>query len=221
MRPIVWDQDESGCAGERQFPCRGSIPFEEVTQTIAKEHVKPVILIFGPSGVGKSWLLEGLEGLEKTSFLCVHIDTDRPSGKFAANGFPADWDDDFNKVDFAHIVPVLRSRLAGSQSGAAMSFPTTYLFTAERLTEAARLGATPLVLWGAREHCVKAAEERIKKKKTRLVFDPVRYARQNDPTFVAYGLPDYDRFRVDAFSHDGSRYPWEEWVARLMKRIAG
>jgi len=86
-----------------------------------------------------------------------------------------------------------------------------------------------LVLWGAREHCVKAAEERIKKKnedrikkkKTRLVFDPVRYARQNDPTFVAYGLPDYDRFRVDAFSHDGSRYPWEEWVARLMKRIAG
>ena len=187
-----------------------------VSQTTAEKQMKPVILIFGPSGVGKSCLLKGLE---KILFLCVHIDTDRRNRTFAANGFPAEWDDDFHKVDFAHIVTVLRSRLAGSQSGAAMSFPTIYLFTAERLTEVARLGATPLVLWGAREHCVKAAQKRIMKKG--LVFDPVRYARLNDPTFVAYGLPEYDCFRVEAFRCDGSRYSPDEWVAGLIKRIAG
>lgn len=94
--------------------------------------------------------------------------------------------------------------------------PTTHLFTAGRLTEAAQLGATPFVLWGAREACMKAAENRIKKKMRD--FDPVRYARRNDPTFAAYGLPEYDSFRVDAFRHDGSRYPLEEWVAVLIKR---
>ncbi len=178
--------------------------------------VKPIIFVLGPSGVGKSYLSEKLE---KNKFLYVHIDTDRGERTFAANGFPSEWDNDFHKVDPAHLVGVLRDRLDNKQAGAIVSFPTVHVFTPEKLVEAAQLGVTPVVLWGKQEDCVRAAEKRIKKKgKT---FNLSRYEQQNGPAFRAYGRPEYDAFKVEAFREGGSRYPDEEWLARIMERTAG
>ena len=119
------------------------------------------MLILGPSGVGKSHVSNELE---KSGFLFVHIDTDRPTRSFAANGFPSEWDEDFQRVTIAHLVAVLRAPLDNKRAGTVVSFPTVDVFTPEMLDQASELGATPILLWGTKEHCIKAAEERIRKK---------------------------------------------------------
>ena len=178
--------------------------------------MKPIIFVFGPSGVGKSLLSEKLA---KLKFLHVHIDTDRKGRSFAANGFPTEWDDDFHKVNPAHVVSVLRDRLDNEHAGAVVSFPTVHVFVPEKLVEAAQLGVTPVVLWGKQEDCIQAAEKRIKKKGR--PFNLPHYQRQNKPTFQAYGRPEYDAFRVEAFREDRSRYTVEELLGQIIKRTAG
>ncbi len=93
------------------------------------------------------------------------------------------------------------------------------MFTPEKLVEAVQLGVTPVVLWGKKEDCIRAAEKRIEKKG--LKFNLPRYERLNGPTFRAYCRPEYDAFRVEAFQEDGSRYPNEKWLTRIMERTGG
>ena len=178
--------------------------------------MKPIIFLLGPSGIGKSYLFEMLA---KNKFLCVHIDTDSRKRTFAANRFPSEWDDDFHNVNLARLVGELQDRLDNEHAGAVVSFPTLYVFTPEKLVEAAQLGVTPVVLWGKQEDCIRAAEKRIEKKGKR--FNLPRYERLNKPTFQAYGRPEYDAFRVEAFQEDGSRYPNEKWLTRIMERTGG
>jgi hypothetical protein len=185
-----------------------------VSQQTNGIHVTPILFIIGPSGVGKSHVSKQLE---KSGFLYVHIDTDRPTRNFAAKGFSSEWDDDFRNVTIAHLVAVLRTPLEGA--GTVVSFPTVDVFTPEMLAQASELGATPIVLWGTKEHCIKAAEERIRKKG--VPFDRGRYERLNDPTFLAYGGREYDAFRIEAFREDGSRFPDDQLVANIMRRTAG
>jgi len=178
--------------------------------------VKPILFILGPSGVGKSHVSKDLQ---RNGFLHVHIDTDRATRNFAANGFPREWDDDFQNVNVAYLVAVLRDRLNTEHAGAVVSFPTVDVFTPEMLGEASELGVTPLLLWGTREHCMKAAEARIRRKG--MSFNRSHYERLNEPTFLAYCGAEYDPFRVEAFRNDGSRLPDEDWVAKFMLRTAG
>jgi hypothetical protein len=187
-----------------------------VTQVGGVEHLKPIIFLLGPSGIGKSYLSEMLV---KNKFLYVHLDTDSRKRTFAANGFPSEWDDNFLKVNLAHLVVELRDRLDNEHTGAIVSFPTIYVFTPEKLVEAVQLGVTPVVLSGKQEDCIRAAKKRIEKKGRQ--FNLPRYLRLNVPTFLAYGRPEYAAFRVGAFQEDGSRYPNEKWLTRIMERING
>jgi hypothetical protein len=176
--------------------------------------LKPIILVFGPSGVGKSYLSKKLA---KRKFLYVAIDTDRKERTFAANGFPSNWDEDYHKVDVGHLVRVLGDRLGGEHEGGVISFPTVYVFTPENLAKAAKLGVTPVLLWGRPEDCERAAEGRINKKGK--PFNRPRYKEKNKDAFQAYGCPEYGTFRVEAFREDGSRYPDDELLARIMARV--
>lgn len=178
--------------------------------------MKPFIFLLGPSAIGKSYLSEMLA---KNKFLYVHIDTDSRKRTFAANGFPSEWDDDFHKVNLAHLVSELRDRLDNEHAGAVVSFPTVFVLTPERLIEAVQLGVTPVVLWGRKEDCIRAAEKRIEKKSRK--FNLPRYELLNGPTFRAYGRPEYDAFRLESFQKDGSRYPNEKWLIRIMERTGG
>lgn len=179
--------------------------------------IRPILLILGPSGVGKSCLSEKLS---KKEFVYIHIDTDKKSRTFAANGFPSEWDHDFHKIDLEHLVRVLGNRLGDKHAGAIISFPTVFVFTSDELVEAVQFGVIPVLLWGKKEHCIRAAKDRIEKKGLR--FDLPRYERLNEPTFRAYSRPEYNAFRLEAFHEDGNRYPDEQYlVARVMQRLVG
>lgn len=178
--------------------------------------MKPIIFLLGPSGIGKSYLSKMLA---ENNYLYVHIDTDSRKRTFAANGFPPEWDRDFHKVNLALLVGELRDRLNNEHAGAVVSFPTVHVFSPKMLLEASLLGVTPMVLWGKKEYCIRAAEQRIKNKGRK--FDLPRYERLNEPTFLAYVRPEYNAFRVEAFQEDGSRYPKVKWLKRIMERMGG
>ena len=177
--------------------------------------MKPIILLFGPSGVGKSYTL-GL--LANNNYLFVQIDTDKKKYTFSANGFPPEWDGDenYNKVNFAQLIGELRNRLDSNHSGAVMSFPTTYVYEAKRFFEAKELGATPIILWCKKENCIQAATKRINKKG--LPFNSPRYENRNVPTFQTYSGSEYDDFKLYAFQEDGSRYEDEMWLTQIIRR---
>ena len=71
-----------------------------------------------------------------------------------------------SKKSTCHLVAVLRDRVNNEHAGAVVSFPTVYVFTPEILGEASKLGVTPPLLWGTREHCLKAAEPRASRSRT-------------------------------------------------------
>jgi hypothetical protein len=177
--------------------------------------VDPIIFVLGPSGVGKSCVSAGLA--EDYSFL--HLDIDQNRG-FEANGFPAGWDEDLSKVDFANLATAVRGRLAVEQRAAAvLSFPTVHVFSPEQLEAASRVGITTVVLWGTKERCIEA--RRVRARKNRMRFDLERYERKNRRTFETYGQSEYASFRVEAFQPDGSRWPREHILALIMERTAG
>jgi len=174
--------------------------------------MKPIIFIFGPSGVGKSYLFSLIK---KQKFMGVHIDTDDIKRAFTSYGYPSEWDDDFTKVNFNVFMNKLQERLEIKHDGAVVSFPTTYRFTEEKLKFLRQLGVVPILLWGSEENCKQSAEKRINKKG--MQFNLSRYDQKNLQTFQLYSRPEYDIFKLEAFQVDDSRLSDEE----LKKQIAG
>lgn len=179
--------------------------------------MKPIILVFGPSGVGKSYLSKALE--EEYSFL--HLDLDRKSG-FKANGFPDEWDEDIGKINFASLASLVRSRLSGEQyAGAVLSFPTVHVLSPQQLKDASLVGISAVVLWGTEERCLEVRRERQSKRTGSFNEGQVkRYREKNRPTFETYACSDYAEFRVEAFQPNGSRWP-RQHVLELILKTAG
>jgi hypothetical protein len=180
-------------------------------------YVEPIIFILGPSGVGKSYVSKALE--EDYSFL--HLDIDKKCG-FNANGFPAEWDEDSCKINFANLATVVRSRLAVEQHAAAvLSFPTVHVFSPQQLEDASRVGISTVVLWGTEERCSEVRRGRQMKRIGRFNSkDLERYQRKNRTTFETYARPEYADLRVAAFQPDGSRWPREHILALILGRLA-
>ena len=192
----------------------------EVSQTGPGRYEKPILFIFGPSGVGKSYLSQVLE--EKCRFLYRQFDTDREERKFESYGFSKEWDTDFQNIVVADLVAYLKGQIEDEHAGVVASFATTYIFTPEMLGEARKIGVTPILLWGTRKHCMESAEKRLQKKGRSFDEKRVtRYQLQNKPTFLKYCGQEYNTFRIDAFRHDGSRPSTEEWIEKIMCHLGG
>jgi len=182
-----------------------------------KNNSKPIIFVFGPSGVGKSYLLNLLK---RQKFQLMHIE-DRGDKTFAAYGFHSEWDNDFSRVDFNIFIIRLREWLKDKNNGIVVSFPTVCRFTSESLDLLRQMGVTPILLWGSEKNCKRSAEIRRKKKGGQ--FKLGRYDRNNLPTFQLYSRPEYDTYRLEAFRVDGSRFSDEELnqqIADLIRKFS-
>lgn len=177
------------------------------------ESEKPIILILGPSAVGKSCILDDFK--KYCSFLSFHIDTSKDRS-FEANGFPPDWDQDYKLLDFEKIECKV-NKMLNKYAGAVISFPTSYVLSLEELAKASEYGISPIILWSTKEQCIEACKERRRKKS--IPFDLRDYEKKNDPTFETYSRAEYAKFRVEAFKPDGSRFQIDKLLAQIMKRI--
>ena len=173
-----------------------------------------IILVLGPSGVGKSCVAKELEN--QHSFMHIDIDQNHP---FQANGFPAEWDNDIRNVDFVQLASIISDRLANEgRSAAVVSFPTVHVFSVQQIQSATSVGISAVVLWGTEANCIEARSKRAKTNRVR--FDLERYKRKNQPTFETYAQSDYAPYRIETFQPDGSRAPIERIVAAIIARAS-
>ena len=172
----------------------------------------PILLVLGPSGVGKSTVSKWIE----TEFQFLHLDIGRNRG-FARNGLPSDWDVCISRIDFALLATLVLQRIdSEKRAGAVLSFPTVHVLTREQIDVASRVGITTVLLWGTEERCVHARSERSRKKG--IAFGIARYRRKNGPSFETYVKSEYDNFRFEAFRPDGSRWP-RDHVMEVIRRL--
>ncbi|RJP78975.1 MAG: hypothetical protein C4522_10655 [Desulfobacteraceae bacterium] len=179
--------------------------------------MKPIIIILGPSGVGKSYISQGLS----EEYLFRHFDIDNTNG-FKKNGFPAEWHDDICRVNFAYLSSTVRERLTKEQRGAVLSFPTIHVFSHKQLEAASHVGISTVVLWGSEKCCIEARKIRSKMNRKRFnLIDIDRYKKKNRLSFETYARSEYTEFRIETFQPDGSRWPRERILSIIMDRIVG
>jgi hypothetical protein len=175
----------------------------------------PLILVVGPSGVGKSYVSGLLERKWKFHWWRIY--------SFAKNDLPSAWDGHGEHVDMPTLITAAQTRRAeASATGIVVSIAPEDVLELRQLVEARALGATPVVLWGTPDQCVQARKERSRTHRKRFnEKDVLRYRRKNARAFEAYGSAPYADFREDAFQPDGSRWPDEHWLERISLRLAG
>lgn len=175
--------------------------------------VEPIIFIFGPSGVGKSYVSEAL----KEDYELMHFDIDKNRG-FERNGFPKEWDTDFSKLDCAQLATQVRTRIAAQQrKGAVLSFPTAHIISNQQIEAASRVGISTIVLWGSEERCLDIRRIRQTNRIGRFnEGDVERYKRLNKPTFETYARSEYADFRIEAFQSNGSRWPRKQLLELIL-----
>jgi hypothetical protein len=175
----------------------------------------PVILIIGPSGVGKSYVSGLLAREWRFHYWRIY--------GFKENGLPSAWDGRGELIHMPTLISAAQNRQAEAKAtGIVVSIAPEDVFELRQLVEARTLGATPVVLWGTPDQCVQARKERSRKNNVRFnERDMPRYWRKNTRAFDAYGSAQYADFREDAFQPDGSRWPDEHWLKRIELRLAG
>jgi len=177
--------------------------------------LKPIIFILGLSGVGKTHTAKAIS----KDYSLKHIDIDRKGGGFTRGRFPAEWDEDIERVDFTILSAIVRGGLGDWHQGAVLSFPTTYRFNREQLRDVSRHGVGVVVLWGPLEHCWDVRRKRQEKNKG-TTPKSTDYLRKNRPTFEMYEGAEYDEFKVEAFQSDGSRPSRDILLTLVLNRLA-
>jgi hypothetical protein len=174
----------------------------------------PVILVVGPSGVGKSHVSGLLERAWRFLYWRIY--------SFEENGLPSAWDGRGELVDMPMLIAAARARRAeAAAAGIVVSIAPEDVLELRQLFEARTLGATPVVLWGTPDQCVQARKERSRINRKRFnEKDMPRYWRKNTAAFEAYGSAQYSNFREEGFQPDGSRWLDEHWLERISGRLA-
>jgi len=113
----------------------------------------PVILVVGPSGVGKSHVSGLLERSWGFHYWRIY--------NFKENGLPPEWDGHGERVDMSMLIAAAHTRRdEAPAAGIVISIAPEDVLGQRQLFEAQTLGATPVVLWGTPDQCVQARTER-------------------------------------------------------------
>jgi hypothetical protein len=117
-----------------------------------------IVLIFGPSGVGKSTLAHWLES--DLSF--AHINFDRWDGEgFDAREFSRQWSNFFRTFEVNELrKAVCKFIVAHGSKGSTLTFPSDITPRPRHLLVAKEHGLIPLILYGEPEDCLAAYTKR-------------------------------------------------------------
>ena len=170
----------------------------------------PIIFGLGPSGVGKSHILELLA--PEIGFFLLDLDTHRPFGR---NGLRDEWHTFSTELNPQPLVTALGDRVTTENTaGIILSFPSTRILKSEHIDAAGSAGIRTVLLWGPEDLCRKASLGRNDGR----VTTEAQYDKSNRRVFATYTRTEYDGIRVDTF-RNGSRLPPMTIIDRIRPLI--
>lgn len=178
---------------------------------------KPIILLLGPSGSGKSntgnWLREDLDFL--------HYDIDRRDGQDGINyhDLRAQWNrfhDNFHAEDLA--IEMRRRIDAENKQGAILTFSSLLVLSKEHIDNALLYGILVLVMYGTGSDCLKAFLKRERDLRSPLDGNIEHWICNNVWSYPRLSKPEYDTTRIMNFSN-GEFRSRAEIVADIVRLI--
>ncbi len=160
-----------------------------------------IILMFGPSGVGKSTLAKWIT--EDLNFL--HINFDRWDGegmdeKIIIN----EWNDFFQNLAAENLKKVIDENIKiQNKQGAVITFPSNVLPTIAHIRRAEKSGIRTVILYGPKEACMKAFLTREKAIGRNLGLD--HWNKYNKLFYDGFSRSEFLPYTIDAFNNDDRR----------------
>lgn len=151
----------------------------------------------------------------------VHMDIDRTDGHDGIDYYDlrSGWNA-FRKGGSARLLAQsIRDHAASvGAPGAVLSFPSTALFGAGCVREAAIHSIKAILLWGSAADCRQAFVQREQASPRRL--DGTVWDRNNHAAMLTYAHEDFDPLRVWTFQENGTRRDRAEVVAECRRIVA-
>lgn len=183
---------------------------------MSSNEVRPVVLVGGLSGAGKSQLCEW--AVEDLNMLHLEVDLPGVDG-IDEHGLRSEWNAFYGRHEGAALAATLRDRTARvGRAGALLSLPSNAILTKDHLA-AARAAEIHIVLAaGPPELCLGAYLER--ERKSGRGFDGQRWHRFNDRAMTIYESADYTPLLLPTFNRGGKRASRSQVISRLRKVVA-
>ncbi len=145
------------------------------------------------------WIAEDL------GFLPIEIDLWSGNG-IDVHGLRHEWDCFSQSLDPVPLASILRDRIvAAGRSGVVLSFPSTTIFTREKIEAARHVGIYTAILFDVGQHSI---DSFLKREQTNgRGLDEEHWHLHNDHALAVYGGPDYIGCRFDAFCAKGFHRP--------------
>lgn len=156
----------------------------------------PLFLLLGPSGAGKSTI--GTALAQSTGMLHIELDKWQSDGVDAA-GLRIEWDAFYELKRPERIAfELARRAVAGGYKGTVATLPGLVILPVSLMKNAQKAGLSPVILYGSSADCLNAFLRREKTSTRGL--DAAYWERNNTHTHVAHSRPEYEPYRVKAFS---------------------
>lgn len=179
----------------------------------ARKESVPLVLLFGPSGSGKSSLGKALA--EQVQWL--YIETDPYSRSASSVAPPACLAQLFSpNPNFANLATELRG-LSHSRRGVVLSFISVICPLIEHINAAKKAGLTTIFLYGEEAHCLQAFLHREKRNGRNLPES--HWHTYNTGIFRALERPEYKAHLLHSIL-EGHHRPLEELVHEVLQRVS-